>query len=128
MFRTVSQTAVNYRDSPLSEGGVGDLRGGDRLPWVSTGSGEKFNFAALDAMNWQLHVYGEPGSELQSLSDSRKIPLHAFVWQTAMKHAGLRQNAVYLVRPDGYIALADAQGRAAAISAYLDKNKIRPAN
>jgi 2-polyprenyl-6-methoxyphenol hydroxylase-like FAD-dependent oxidoreductase len=128
MFRTVSQTAVNYRDSPLSEGGAGDLRGGDRLPWVSTGSGETFNFAALDAMNWQLHVYGEPGSELQSLSDSRKIPLHAFVWQTAMKRAGLRQNAVYLVRPDGYIALADAQGRAAAISAYLDKNKIRPAN
>ena len=43
-----------------------------------------------------------------------------------MKHAGLRKNAVYLVRPDGYIGLADAQGRAAAISAYLDKNKIKP--
>jgi 2-polyprenyl-6-methoxyphenol hydroxylase-like FAD-dependent oxidoreductase len=128
MFRTVSQTAVDYRDSPLSEGSTGALRGGDRLPWVSTGSGDKFNFAALGSMNWQMHVYGAPGPDLLSLSGRRKIPLHAFAWQAAMKHAGLRKNAVYLVRPDGYIGLADAQGRAAPISAYLDKNKIRPTN
>jgi hypothetical protein len=96
------------------------------LPWVST-TGDAFNFAALAAMNWQMHVYGVPGPELQALSDRRKIPLHVFAWQAAMKNAGLRKNAVYLVRPDGYIGLADAQGRAAAISAYLDKNKIKPA-
>ena len=126
LFRTVSQTAVNYRDSPLSEGGAGTLRGGDRLPWVSTAGRDPFNFAALAAMNWQMHVYGAPAPELQALSDTRKIPLHAFAWQAAMKHAGLRKNAVYLVRPDGYIALADAQGRAAAIGLYLDKNKIKP--
>lgn len=126
LFRTVSQTAVNYRDSPLSEGSAGALRGGDRLPWVSTGRDE-FNFAALAAMNWQMHVYGAPAPELQALSDSRKIPLHAFAWTAAMKQAGLRKNAVYLVRPDGYIALADVRGRATAISAYLDKNKIGPA-
>jgi hypothetical protein len=93
------------------------------LPWVST-AGDGFNFAALAAMNWQMHVYGAPAPELQALSDSRKIPLNVFAWQAAMKHAGLRKNAVYLVRPDGYIALADAQGRAAAIGLYLDKNKI----
>ena len=34
MFRTVSQTAVNYRDSSLSEGRAGEVHGGDRLPWV----------------------------------------------------------------------------------------------
>ncbi len=127
LFRTVSQTAVNYRGSPLSQGSSGTLRGGDRLPWVST-AGDAFNFAALAAMNWQMHVYGAPAPDLQALSDKRKIPLHAFAWQAAMKHAGLLKNAVYLVRPDGYIALADAQGRAAAISGYMDKNKIRPTN
>jgi FAD binding domain len=34
MFRTISQTAMHYRSSPLSEGRAGRLRGGDRLPWV----------------------------------------------------------------------------------------------
>ena len=34
MFRTVSQIAVNYRQSPLSEGRAGGVHGGDRLPWV----------------------------------------------------------------------------------------------
>jgi hypothetical protein len=37
MFRTVSQIAVNYRGSSLSEGRAGSVRGGDRLPWVSAG-------------------------------------------------------------------------------------------
>ena len=36
MFRTVSQTAVNYRGSSLSEGRAGAVHGGDRLPWVKT--------------------------------------------------------------------------------------------
>src|SRR5580693_3362345 len=36
MFRTVSQTSVNYRGSSLSEGRAGAVRGGDRLPWVKT--------------------------------------------------------------------------------------------
>ena len=35
MFRTVSQIAVNYRASPLSEGWAGAVHGGDRLPWVN---------------------------------------------------------------------------------------------
>ena len=32
MFRTVSQTRIQYRESKLSEGQAGPLRGGDRLP------------------------------------------------------------------------------------------------
>src|SRR2546427_616250 len=34
MFRVVSQTAIEYRKSPLSEGQDGRVHGGDRLPWV----------------------------------------------------------------------------------------------
>src|SRR5262249_23603841 len=33
-FRTVSQTMLNYRGGPLSEGAAGDVHGGDRLPWA----------------------------------------------------------------------------------------------
>ena len=38
-----------------------------------------------------------------------------------MKQAGLVRNAAYLIRPDGYIGVADAGGSAAAISAYLSE-------
>src|SRR5947208_7209687 len=37
LFRTVSQVTINYRQSPLSVGEAGELRGGDRLPWVTLG-------------------------------------------------------------------------------------------
>ncbi len=66
MFRTVSQAAVNYRSSDLSEGRAGDVHGGDRLPWVKAdlnGAGD--NFAPLRSLDWQLHVYGDalPGNQ-----------------------------------------------------------------
>src|SRR5688572_10969966 len=39
LFRTLSQVGVGYRDSTLSAGAAGAIRGGDRLPWVPTGTG-----------------------------------------------------------------------------------------
>jgi 2-polyprenyl-6-methoxyphenol hydroxylase-like FAD-dependent oxidoreductase len=58
LFRTVSQIGVNYRNSPLSVGAAGAVRGGDRLPWVETEPGQD-NFAPLASLTWQVHVYGE---------------------------------------------------------------------
>ena len=43
-----------------------------------------------------------------------------------MSQAGLRRNAVYLLRPDGYVALANPEGGAAAIMSYLDARKLIP--
>ena len=40
MFRTVSQIMVNYHDSPLSRGAAGQIRAGDRLPWVIVGNAD----------------------------------------------------------------------------------------
>ena len=34
LFRTVAQITLNYRGGPLSAGKVGDVHGGDRLPWA----------------------------------------------------------------------------------------------
>ena len=61
MFRTVSQTLINYRGSSLSEGRAGAVHGGDRLPWVRRGVDglDVDNFASLRALDWQVHVYGE---------------------------------------------------------------------
>jgi len=47
-----------------------------------------------------------------------------FPWRPEMSRAGLRRNAVYLVRPDGYVALADADGSTPAVTSYLDSRRI----
>jgi 2-polyprenyl-6-methoxyphenol hydroxylase-like FAD-dependent oxidoreductase len=126
MFRTISQTSVNYRESPLSAGRAGAVHGGDRLPWVKTDSDEsKDNFAPLRSLDWQVHVYGEAASDVRALCGDRKLPLHVFAWRAEMKRAGLEANALYLVRPDGYVALADPAAGAAALAAYLDQRGLR---
>ena len=129
-FRTVSQIAVNYRDSLLSSGEAGKLRGGDRLPWVKIGRGgvggrgEEHNFAPLASMDWQIHVYGDAAPGLHALAEDRKIPLHVFPWDAEMRRAGLKRDAAYLIRPDGYIGLADSGGSAAAVKAYLSEKNL----
>ena len=64
MFRTISQTAIHYRSSPLSAGRAGRVRGGDRLPWVSSSGeqsvgtpGSSDNFEPLLSLDWQAHTY-----------------------------------------------------------------------
>jgi 2-polyprenyl-6-methoxyphenol hydroxylase-like FAD-dependent oxidoreductase len=126
MFRTVSQTAVNYRGSSLSQGRAGGVHGGDRLPWVrdDLNGVRKDNFTPLTSLDWQVHVYGVAAPDIRTVCDSRKLPLYVFPWRPEMGRTGLRRNAVYLVRPDGYVALADSMGSAAAVTFYLDSRKI----
>jgi 2-polyprenyl-6-methoxyphenol hydroxylase-like FAD-dependent oxidoreductase len=104
MFRAVSQISISYRDSPISGGKAGKIKGGDRLPWAPTPLVD--NFDALRAIEWQLHVYGTAGAELIKWSKSNKIALHAFAWHETYAKAGLAKDATYLVRPDMYVALA----------------------
>lgn len=122
LFRTVSQTSVNYRGSRLCEGRAGTVHGGDRLPWVKTNLNgvDTDNFAPLTSLDWQVHVYGDAAPEVQAACDARKVPLHVFPWRTEVSRTGLQRNAVYLVRPDGYVALADPVGSATALTSYLN--------
>jgi FAD binding domain-containing protein len=126
MFRTLSQAAVNYRGSDLSEGRAGPICGGDRLPWVSGTQDGGDNFTALTSLGWQLHVYGGATTAMEAACDARKLALNVFPWRAEMGLAGLRRNAVYLVRPDGYVALADSAGSATAVTSYLDARKLTP--
>lgn len=124
LFRTISQTRVRYRASSLSAGRAGRIRGGDRLPWVM----DSGNFTALTTLDWQVHVYGDPRPDLVAACAARQLPLHAFPWRRACRQAGLRRNAAYLVRPDGYVAVADPYASAAKLGSYLDAHGLRPVN
>ena len=127
-FRTVSQIQVNYRHSSLSGGRAGNLCGGDRLPWVRVGAGGssgEFNFGALASLDWQVHVYGTASPDLLKACADHGMALHVFEWRAPMKHAGLKRDAAYLIRPDGYIALAVERGETTAISDYLRDKAIR---
>jgi len=75
----------------------------------------------------QVHVYGDSRSGIQALCGARRLPLHVFAWRPEMGLAGLRRNAVYLLRPDGYLAVVDPGGSPAAIARYLDSHEIAPA-
>jgi hypothetical protein len=118
LFRTVSQIGVNYRESPLSKGQAGTVHGGDRLPWVEQEPG-KDNFDPLASMTWQVHVYGERPRGLAQACTELGLPLHVFEWRAEMQRTGLLRGALYLIRPDGYVALADPQAAAERLREYF---------
>jgi FAD binding domain-containing protein len=124
-FRTVSQTMINYRDRPLSRGTTDRVQGGDRLPWVSIDGAD--NFAPLVTMDWQVHVYGTAKAELAASCERRGLPLHVFAWHDEFATAGLARDAIYLLRPDSYVALADAEGAATSLDRYFADLQIEPA-
>jgi len=122
MFRMVSQITLNYRDGPLSVGKAGHVHGGDRLPWAPV-EGED-NFASLAAMVWQVHVYGAASEDLARWCDREGLPLHVFAWRPEHGTAGLTQNALYLLRPDSYVALVDPAGSPTALEQYRTVHSI----
>jgi 2-polyprenyl-6-methoxyphenol hydroxylase-like FAD-dependent oxidoreductase len=123
MFRTVSQVMLNYRHGPLSAGKAGDVDGGNRLPWVAIEGAD--NYRPLVAMTWQLHVYGTASAQLAAWCQEHAMPLHVFEWRSEYGQAGLARNALYLLRPDTYVALADKSGSADTVQRYFDERGIR---
>jgi aryl-alcohol dehydrogenase-like predicted oxidoreductase/2-polyprenyl-6-methoxyphenol hydroxylase-like FAD-dependent oxidoreductase len=125
LFRTVSQIAIEYRGGALSAGRAGEVRGGDRLPWVRPEPSASDNFAPLASLRWQAHVYGAAAPRLASACAARDLALHVFPFGPAAARAGLARDALYLVRPDGYIALADASASVAQLERYLGSRGLR---
>jgi hypothetical protein len=114
---------LNYRGTPLSAGSAGRFHGGDRLPWVPSEGTD--NFGSLSAIAWQVHVYGAARADLVRWCADRDVPLHVFNWKAAHKAAGLAHNALYLLRPDTYVALADASGVPEALDRYCAERGLR---
>ena len=123
IFRTISQTRIHYPESPLSEGEAGDVHGGDRLPWTAAPAGD--NFRPLRSLDWQAHVYGEVDKDFEAGCRKLGLALHAFPWNDSAKDAGLKQDALYLVRPDGYVALASMEQSMSKLRAFAEGFQLR---
>ncbi len=123
MFRTLSQIGIRYRGSALSAGSAGGVHGGDRLPWFNPPNGED-NHASLSGLAWNVHVYGEPPAGIEEACGELNLPLRVFAWRLEMKDAALAAGAVYLVRPDGYVALADARCTPRRLRRYFEERLI----
>lgn len=120
-FRLVSQTRIHYPDSPLSAGKAGHISGGDRLPWIE----DLANFDKLKSLKWQVHCYGNATREAWQLAREHGMELEEFEWTKDCDEAGLQQGAFYVIRPDGYIAVAGGAGEVAEAAKVLKRFEIR---
>jgi len=123
LFRTVSQLEISYRHCSLNAGDAGDIRGGDRLPWVTTEGID--NYEPLAQMVWQVHVYGRAKPNLAAWCDGHDVPLHVFAWRSQYEKAGIIRDALYLLRPDTYIGLIDRSCSVENLQRYLDARRMR---
>ena len=123
VFRTVSQIAINYRDSAISSGRAGAVQGGDRLPWVPPppeSGNQDDNHSPLASWRWQVHRYGQPAADLEAACRELGLEYHEFPWRPTMGSVGLRRDALYLVRPDGHVALADPEASGARLRSFVE--------
>jgi 2-polyprenyl-6-methoxyphenol hydroxylase-like FAD-dependent oxidoreductase len=123
IFKTVSQTRITYRSSKLSEGDVGEVQGGDRMPWVASDVGG--NYLPLRSMDWQCHVYGEVHPEFEAEASTVHLPVHGFVYSDAARKAGIQEDAAYVLRPDGHVGLALVNQSPAALRDYASRVGLR---
>jgi len=129
LFRTLSQTGIEYRASSWSVGHAGRVHGGDRLPWVMPAAkGDADNFTPLQSLDWQVHLYGasEAPADLRARCEERRLPVQTLPSGDAARGAGFRDDATYVVRPDGYVgAVFTGPSAAAEVAQYLDTHGIR---
>ena len=106
LFRTISQVAIAYPDSPLSQGHTPAASGGDRLPWAAD------RYPAIRPAGWHLLHIG-PAPAAAAWAHARQLPA------TQVTPApGETPGTVYLVRPDGYLGLVAAAFHEPEFAAY----------
>ncbi|HXL54320.1 MAG TPA: FAD-dependent monooxygenase [Gemmatimonadales bacterium] len=133
VFRTISQTGIRYRGSPLSEA-LASLpengpRPGDRFPWLRL----KFQpngrledlYGKLDDTRFTLLVFGQaaPPRGIPELGDRlhiQELPSDP-ANDRELARARIPRPSFYLLRPDGHIGLAGARLDAAAASRYVSE-------
>ena len=127
-FRTIAQIGIRYRGSPLSLTEVGWPRGapaaGDRFPWVRValdpGGTPVDLYSRLDAERFTWIVFGDapagvlPPALAAAIDTVVVPPLPANA--PALARARIAPPMAFLVRPDGYIALATRRADVEALA------------
>ena len=104
LFKTVSQTRINYRKSALSDGSrSGAIHSGDRFPWFEWDGGDSFEWLANTGYV-VLTFGGAPPCEIAGWSGpSTQIAVEGAAAKAAA-HAGLPRHGCVIVRPDMHVA------------------------
>jgi hypothetical protein len=131
-FRTVSQTGIHYRRSPLSV--VADAwpqdapQAGDRFPWMNlqldAGGSVQDLFETLDDTRCHLLVFGQaapPLPDMDGLLKVHAIPITAGN-EAEQARAQVPRSAFFLLRPDGHIGLCGGVVDVAAVRRYFAEN------
>ncbi|ANU27097.1 FAD-dependent monooxygenase [Planococcus versutus] len=121
-FKILSQIHINYKKSRLSKGKAGKVFAGMRLPWIKTTDVD--NFRALRSLDWQIHIYGQASKELKDFAAAQSLEIYEFAWQPFMKKTGFKQDALYFVRPDGHVALANNTQDVNVLKNYLTEFEL----
>ncbi len=129
-FRTISQTGIHYRESPLSESAAPQPRhapqAGDRFPWLhlelTPGGPVEDLFEKLDDTVFNLLVIGQPADAAASLA-GELVRVHAIPAgspnEQQLARAEIPRPSFYLLRPDGHVGLCGARFELATVERYL---------
>ena len=132
IFRTVSQTGIHYRRSPLSvatDAMPKDApRAGDRFPWMNlqleAGGSVEDLFQTLDDTRCNLLVFGQAAPPLPDMDGLLKVHVIPITAGNAAEQARTHvpRSAFFLLRPDGHIGLCGRAVDAVAVRRYCAEN------
>jgi 2-polyprenyl-6-methoxyphenol hydroxylase-like FAD-dependent oxidoreductase len=138
-FRTISQIGVRYYASALSQTlervPAGAPVAGDRFPWLQlkfrAGGPVEDVFGKLDDTCFNLLVIAQPAPAPVSLQLGDLLRVHDIpndpANTTELARVGIDGPAFFLLRPDGYIALAGALVETAVLR-YFGERHLRSSN
>ena len=94
------------------------------MPWVVARGID--NHQPLAEPIWQAQVYGVASPELAASCAEIRLPLQAIPWAPEHGHAGLMQNALYVLRPNSYVGLANQSGSPDVMRRYFASRGVDP--
>jgi hypothetical protein len=77
------------------------------------------NHSVLVPFDWNAQIFGKASSEIKEFCVQKGISLQVFPWSYDAQKAGFTENAIYLVRPDGYIGFTNPAPCAKALAEYF---------
>lgn len=118
VFNILSQIRVNYKKSDLSYGHKNRLHAGQRLPYTG------YNYDALNEMDWQIHIYGQASDSMKEFASRHHISLFKWPWDKRASKAGLVEDALCFIRPDGHIGFLSEYQDTYELNAYMREHGI----